>query len=168
MDDEKPLNQNHNDHALDNEKRTRGRPFPKGNPGRKPGSKNKATLLTASLAAGQGEEILRKAIELAMGGNVAMIKFLLDRILPKERPIQLELPRLDWAHDGVEAMAKIVDAVSSGRITPREAADIGQLVSAFTQAIDASDAEVEIDRLKSQLDGLRVDFNMDSSNNRKS
>jgi hypothetical protein len=170
MDDEKSLKQDYNDHAIDNKKRTRGRPFQKGNPGRKRGSKNKTTLLAASLAVEQGEEILRKAIELAMGGNVAMIKFLLDRILPKERPIQLELPRLDWAHDSVDAMAKIVDAVSSGQISPREAADIAQLVSAFTRTIDASDAEVEIDRLKAQLDGLRVDFNMDSSgtNNRKS
>jgi hypothetical protein len=170
MDDEKSLNQDGNEHATNNEKRTRGRPFQKGNSGRKRGSKNKATILAASLAGGQGEEILRKAIEMAMDGNVPMMKFLLDRILPKERPIQLELPRLDWAHDGVDAMAKIVDAVSSGRITPREAADIGQLVSAFTQAIDASDAAVEIDRLKSKLDGLRVDFNMDTSgrNKRKS
>jgi hypothetical protein len=163
MDDEKSLNQDHNDHSSNSGKQARGRPFQKGNSGRKRGSKNKATLLAASLSAGQGEEILAKAVELAMGGNVPMMKFLLDRILPKERPIQLELPRLDWSHDGVEAMAKIVDAVSSGRITPREALDIGQLVSAFTQAIDTSDAQVEIDRLKSQLDGLKLDFNMDSS-----
>jgi hypothetical protein len=134
---------------MDNEKAPRGRPFPKGNPGRKPGSKNKATLLANSLAGSQGDEILRKAIEMALGGNVPMMKFLLDRILPKERPIQLELPRLDWAHDSVDAMAEIVDAVSSGRISPREAADVAQLVSAFTQAIDTTDAQLEIDLLKS-------------------
>src|SRR5712691_873277 len=112
---------------MDNEKRPRGRPFPEGNPGRQPGSKNKATLLTTSLAGVTGEEILRKAIEMAKGGNVAMMKFLLDRILPKERPIQLELPRLDYAHDSVDAMAEIINAVSSGRISPREAADVAQL-----------------------------------------
>jgi len=148
---------------MDNEEAPRGRPFPKGNPGRKPGSKNKATLLATSLAGSQGEEILRKAIEMALGGNVPMMKFLLDRILPKERPIQLELPRLDWAHDSVDAMAEIVDAVSSGRISPREAADVAQLVSAFTRAIDITDAQMEIDMLKSKLDGLSVDFNKGSS-----
>ena len=61
------------------EKRPRGRPFPKGNPGRKRGSKNKASLLAVSLAGATGEAILRKAIEMAMSGNVAMMKFLLDR-----------------------------------------------------------------------------------------
>ena len=151
------------DHAMDDEKQPRGRPFPNGNPGRKRGSKNKATLLATSLAEEQGEEILRKAIEMAMGGNVAMIKFLLDRILHRDRPVQLELPRLDLAHDSVDAMAEIVNAVSSGRISPREAADVAQLVAAFTRAIDVTDAETEIDSLKSKLDGLRADFNMDSS-----
>src|SRR5262249_50942017 len=101
MDDEKSLNQDHNEHSTNNGKPARGRPFQKGNPGRKRGSKNKATLLAASLSAGQGEEILRKAIELAMGGNVAMIKFLLDRVLPKEHAVQLELPPLTFATDSV-------------------------------------------------------------------
>jgi len=152
---------------MDNEKRPRGRPFPKGNPGRQPGSKNKATLLTTSLAGGTGEEILRKAIEMAKGGNVAMMKFLLDRILPKERPIQLELPHLGYAHDSVDAMAEIINAVSSGRISPREAADVAQLISAFTRAIDVTDAQFQIDQLKSRLNGLRADFKTDSANSKK-
>ena len=140
---------------MDNGKPPRGRPFPNGNPGRRRGSKNKATLLATGLAREQGEELLRKAIEMAMGGNVAMMKFLLDRILPKERPIDLELPHLDYAHDSVDAMAEIVDAVSAGRISPREAADVAQLVSAFTRAIDVTEAQDEIDSLKSRLDGMR-------------
>jgi hypothetical protein len=63
----------------------------------------------------------------------------------------------------VDAMAEIVDAVSSGRISPREAADVAQLVSAFTRAIDSTDAQTEIDMLKSKLDVLSVDFDTDSS-----
>jgi hypothetical protein len=137
---------------MDTRKQPRGRPFPIGNPGRKPGSKNKATLLATSLAREQGEELLRKAYEMAMEGNVAMMKFLLDRILPKERPIQVELPQLEFANDSVDALAKIVEAVSSGRISPREAADLAQLVSAFTRAIETTDTEIEIDSLKTQLD----------------
>jgi hypothetical protein len=60
-------------------------------------------------------------------------------------------------------MAEIVDAVSSGRISPREAADVAQLVSAFTRAIDSTDAQTEIDMLKSKLDVLSVDCDTDSS-----
>ena len=155
---------------MENAKEPRGRPFQKGNPGRPPGAKNKATSLANGLTGEQGEELLRKAVEMAMGGNVAMMKFLLDRFLPKERPIGLELPRLDYAHDSVDAMAEIVKAVSSGRISPREAADVAQLVSAFTRAIDQTDAQMEIDSMKSMVDEYRVRLNMDRSgpNSKKS
>jgi hypothetical protein len=136
--------------------------------GRKRGSKNQATLLATSLAGGQAEELLRKAVEMAMGGNVVMMKFLLDRILPKERSIQLELPRLDFVHDSVEAMAELVNAVSSGRISPREAADVAQVVSAYTRAIDVTDAEREIDSLHSELKSLKGYFSMDGGDGKKS
>ena len=102
-----------------------------------------------------------------MGGNVAMMKFLLDRILPKERSIHLELPHLDYANDSVEAMAEIVDAVSSGRISPREAADVAQLVSAFTRAIDITEAQDQIDLLKSKLDGTAIDISTSDANSKK-
>ena len=88
-----------------------------------------------------------------MGGNVAMIKFLLDRVLPKERAVQLELPPLTFATDSVDAMAKIVEAVSSGRISPREAADLTQVVSAFTRAIDVTEVQNEVDWVKCKLTG---------------
>jgi hypothetical protein len=138
---------------MESAKKPRGRPFQIGNLGRKP--------LANSLTGEQGEELLRKAVEMAMSGNVAMMKFLLDRVLPKERLVQLELPRLDYADDSVDAMAEIVNAVSSGRISPREAADVAQLVSAFTRAIDQTDAQIEIDSLKSTVDEYRVKFNKD-------
>ena len=147
---------------MESAKKPCGRPFQIGNLGRKP--------LANSLTGEQGEELLRKAVEMAMSGNVAMMKFLLDRVLPKERLVQLELPRLDYADDSVDAMAEIVNAVSSGRISPREAADVAQLVSAFTRAIDQTDAQMEIDSMKSMVDEYRVKLNMDRSgpNSKKS
>jgi len=120
-------------------------------------------LLATSLAGGQSEEILRKAIEMAMGGNVPMMKFFLDRILPKERPILLDLPPLDSALDSIYAMAEIIDAVSSGRISPREGADIAQLVSTFIRAIQTTEAETEFEVLRSKLDDLKVDLDMVSA-----
>jgi hypothetical protein len=152
---------------MNNENPPRGRPFQKGNPGRKRGSKNKTTLLAASLAAGQGEEILLKAIEMARAGNVPMMKYLLDRILPKERPVPLNLPRLDYAGDSVDAIAEIVDAVASGRISPREAADVAQLVSTFTRSIELTDAQLEIDSLKSELDRLKAGLHIHAPDTRR-
>jgi hypothetical protein len=38
----------------------RGRPFSRGNSGRKPGSKNRATLVTAALVEGDAQELVGK------------------------------------------------------------------------------------------------------------
>lgn len=43
---------------------TRGKPFEPGNPGRVPGSRNRATLAAAALLDGEAEALTRKAIEM--------------------------------------------------------------------------------------------------------
>src|SRR5262249_11780472 len=103
----------------------RGRPFAEGNPGRKPGSRNRATVAAAALLEGEAEELVRKAIELAKDGDVAMLKFLLGRILPRERPIRLDLSPLNFADDAVGALGAILGGVAEGRISPSEAAALG-------------------------------------------
>jgi len=70
----------------------RGRPFPKGNGGQKPGSKNRTTQVAEALLAGEEGELVRKAIEIAKAGDVSMLKFLLGRLLPRERVITVDLP----------------------------------------------------------------------------
>jgi len=60
-----------------------------GNPsGRPAGSKNKATLKRQELnelILKHGEKIVHKAVAIALDGDVAMIKFLLDKIIPSGR-----------------------------------------------------------------------------------
>ena len=80
---------------------TRGRPFANG----KPGSKNRATLFAAALLEGEVEKLLRKAVALAKAGDVGMLKFLLGRVLPRERLIKFDLPHMDFADDAVEVLS---------------------------------------------------------------
>ena len=80
----------------------RGRPFSKGNPGRKPGSQNRATLLASELLDEKREQRVQKAIEMALNGDSQMIKFLLGRILPRERTVELTIAAFDSADDAVE------------------------------------------------------------------
>ncbi len=82
----------------------RGRPFANGNPGRKPGSKNRTTAVATALLDGEAEELVRKAVDLAKAGDVPMLKFLLSRILPRERPVKLDLPPMNFADDAVVAL----------------------------------------------------------------
>jgi hypothetical protein len=136
-------------------KKPRGRPFPKGNSGRKRGSKNKSTLLAASFSAEQSTEILGKAIEMAKAGNVTMIKFLLERALPKERVIPVDLPQLDSAYDSIEAMSAIVEALTEGRITPSEAADLTQVVATYLRSIETTEAVGLLDSVSRKLEDNR-------------
>jgi hypothetical protein len=132
----------------------RGRPFSPGNSGRKPGSKNRATIVTAALLEGEAQELLGKAVELAKAGNVVMLKFLLGRILPRERLIELDLPGMEFAADAVEALGRIMRAVSEGRISPGEAAAMATLINSYTQAIDMADVVKRLDRLEAQVKGV--------------
>lgn len=134
----------------------RGRPFANGNPGRKPGSKNRTTLVAAALLEGEAEELVRKAVELAKAGDVAMLKFLLDRILPRERLIKLDLPRMEFADDAVKAIGAIVRDVSKGKMTPSECAAVATLINSYTRAIDMADVVKRLDSLDAQIKWGRI------------
>ncbi len=117
----------------------RGRPFVKGNPGRKPGSRNRASVVAAALVEGEAEELARSAVQIAKAGDPGMLKFLLGRFLPRERLIHLELPTLESANDAVEALGCVLRAVSQGEITPSEGAVVAALINSISQAIDRAD-----------------------------
>ena len=132
---------------------TRGRPFANGNAGRKPGSKNRTTLVAAALLDGEAGELVRKAVELAKAGDAVMLKFLLGRILPRERLIKLNLPHMDFADDAVEALGGITHAVAEGTITPGEGAALATLVNSYARAIDVADLIKRVDELEAKIKG---------------
>ena len=90
---------------------------------------------------------VRKAIELAKAGDVAMLKFLLERILPRERLIKLDLPRMEFADDAVEALGKVMSDVAEGRMTSSEGAAVAPLINSCARAIDMADLVKRMDSL---------------------
>jgi len=103
----------------------------KGNAGRKPGSRNKTSLIAAALLEGEQPELLRIAIDIAKRGNVPMLKFFLARWLPRDRPIKIDLPRILSAGDALNALQQILEAVSAGKISPSEGAALTALLTPF-------------------------------------
>ena len=134
----------------------RGRPFANGNAGRKPGSKNRTTVVAEALLEGEAEELVRKAVEVAKAGDVPMLKFLLGRILPRERLIKLDLPGMEFADDAAEALGAVMQAVSEGKISPSEGAAIATLINSYTQAIEMADVVKRLDSLEAQIKGGRL------------
>jgi hypothetical protein len=82
-----------------------GRPFAKGNPGRRRGSTNRRSATSAALLAGEEQELLDRAVELAKAGDTHMRKF-----LPRDRALKVELPKMEYADDAVEALCAIAPA----------------------------------------------------------
>jgi hypothetical protein len=130
----------------------RGRPFSKGNGGRKPGSKNRTTQVAAALLACEEEELVRKAVEIAKAGDVSMLKFLLGRILPRERVIKIDLPHAIYNdEDPVEAIAAMIRAVAEGKISPSEGAALASIMDSYRRASEQSELTKRIDELEAKL-----------------
>jgi hypothetical protein len=129
--------------AANTARNQRGRPFTKGrsgNPAGKPkGTRHRATLAAEALLDGEAEALTRKAIELALEGNIFALKICLDRILPprRERDVALNLPTLRTPADVGEASAAILAAVTTGEITLGEAAELARLVASHIASLES-------------------------------
>jgi len=113
----------------------RGRPFVKGNAGRTPGSKNKASFLATALLEGDREALLRKGLELAKRGNARLLIFFLSRLLPRDRLISFDLPEIISASDARAALQSILRAVSTGVISSAEGAALTALIAPLTHEV---------------------------------
>ena len=133
----------------------RGRPFEKGNGGRRPGSRNRTTLVAEALLKGEEEELVRKAIELAKAGDTQMLKFLLDRILPKDRSVRIEIPEMQRADDAVDALGAIINAATNGEIAPSEGAAVASLIDAYVRTINVADLESRLETIEKDLKDLK-------------
>src|SRR5262245_40537112 len=65
-----------------------------------------------------------------------------------DRPINFPLPKVESTADAVKVSAAILEAVSRGELTPKEAAELGRLVESFARALEASDLERRIAALE--------------------
>ncbi|MGO9268707.1 MAG: DUF5681 domain-containing protein [Terriglobia bacterium] len=142
---------------ITNERKTRkNRPgqFPKGtsgNPaGRPPGSRNRSTLLMEELLEGEGEHLVRKAIELASAGDILALRLCMDRLLPprKDRTIQLNLPSSTTLPQISAALSTVVKAIGEGRITPNEGETLGNIFTMQTKVLETADLDRRITELE--------------------
>src|SRR5215203_3076108 len=129
----------------------RGRPFQKGNAGRPKGARNKSTLIAQSLLQEEQVNLARKAIELAKDGDARMLKFVLERTLPRGRPCSIELPELNTTLDAEAAMVRIFEALRTGELSISEATALAALVETYVRAFENSNMEKRLEAIERQL-----------------
>ena len=122
-----------------------------GNPaGKKPGTRNKTTVLLEALLDGKAEALTKKAIEMAGKGDPAMMRLCIERLIPprKDRPINFDLPPLQTTQDASVAMLKILESVSRGELTPSEASEISKVIENYADTVRLTDLEERISEME--------------------
>ena len=130
---------------------TRFKPGQSGNPnGRPRGSLNATTLAAQALLDGEAEILTRKAIELAKGGDLTALRLCMDRLLPprKDRPVSLDLPRIDSARDVPNAISALLAAVAAGELAPSDASEVTKLIDAYARAVEINELAERVDNLE--------------------
>jgi hypothetical protein len=102
------------------------------------------------LLEGEAEALSRKAVELALNGDVSALRLCLDRIVPprKDRPVCFELPAMTESKDAVTASAAIVAAVAAGELTPTEAAELCKVLDSYARTLQAVEFEERLSKLE--------------------
>jgi hypothetical protein len=129
----------------------RFQPGQSGNPaGKRKGTRHRATMLAERLLDGDADGLVRKAIELALAGDVVALRICLDRLVAprRYRPVRFALPPVTSAADAVAAMAAIVAAVAAGDLTPDEASQLSALVANTVKTIEATELERRVRMLE--------------------
>lgn len=126
--------------------------FTSGNPGRPRGARHKATVAAMALLDGEAARLTRKAVEVALAGDVTALRLCLERIAParKDAPVAFPLPAMQSAGDAARAAGAVLEAVAEGELTPTEGAHVMSLVDAYRRTLEASELEVRLAALEAR------------------
>jgi hypothetical protein len=124
--------------------------FAAGNPGKPRGARHRVTQAALALLDGQAEALTRKAVDMALYGDVTALRLCLERIAPprKDAPVTFALPAMTCASDATHAAAAVLGAVSEGDLTPAEGAHVMALVEAWRRTFETTQLEARLTALE--------------------
>jgi len=116
------------------------------------------TVLIQSVLAEKAEELISKAVHLALEGDPTALRLCIDRLLPpcKDRPIHLDLPA--DAADGpiLETSGNVLAAVAAGEITPSEGEALAKILTAHSQIISIEDINRRLKQVEERIRSERA------------
>jgi hypothetical protein len=124
-------------------------PGQSGNPGgKRPGTRNRATLIREAFAEGEEMTVARAVIDKAKTGDTVSARFLLGLLCPRPRgrAIVLDLPVDMSAGDTVAAFNATLQAMAAGEITPDEALTVTRMLDGRLEALNAFKLQRELTR----------------------
>ncbi len=129
----------------------RFKPGQSGNPkGKRPGTRNVALVALDKIGEEAAQGLLQTVINKAMDGDMMAARILLDRVWParKGRPVTFTMPPTETAADVVRALARLLEAVSSGLMTPEEGQALAILIESQRKAIETGELDARITEIE--------------------
>lgn len=128
--------------------RDRNGKFAAGNPGRRPGSRNKVNQALDKLFSGSAAKVARATIRAAQDGDTTAMRLVLERAFPAPKDRHLEPIELPEAPG--EAMAAIIAAVAGGELLPSDGERLAGLVKARADLAALADLEARVAALEAR------------------
>ena len=121
-----------------------------GNPsGRPKGLKDKRAALRELLQP-HAAQLVKKAVALALAGDVQALRLCLERLIPpvKEASLRIALPKISDAPSCASAQAMLIAAVATGELLPGEGETLSGLVEHQRKAIETTDVMKRLEALE--------------------
>lgn len=125
--------------------------------GRPRGTRNVTTRAVEALLGGEAEGIARAAVAAALGGDVAAMKMILDRVapVPRYRCAPLRLPQLADPADLPVALMELFNETVAGAVAPADASDIAKLGETYRRAYETVELDQRLATLEAAVAGGR-------------
>lgn len=132
---------------------TKWKPGESGNPnGRKPGTRNRATVLAMELMEGEISAITRKVLDAAKAGDMTAARMVIERLVPpaREKPLSIELPHSGTAAGISGAQESVLQALAAGDLLPAEANILTSIIENRRKALETQELEQRISALEAK------------------
>jgi hypothetical protein len=131
----------------------RGKPFEAGNRmgrGRPKGSRNRRSLVISELLAPHREELVSKAVAMALAGDPLMMRTLLPYMLerPGTKPAAIGPLPIRTSEDRAMTSDSIMQMTAGGQFTPTESRNLISIVEARHRLSLAEDVEQRVQALE--------------------
>lgn len=143
------VNGNRNSGTTADARDAKGR-FAVGNPGRPYGTRHRITKALEALLEGDAERLTRQAINQALKGDTTALRLCLERILPpsRSRPVEVDLPEIKTAADGLDAVNRVIQAAACGEITLDDAQTLVGIIESHRKGLELVAIEERLSQLE--------------------
>ena len=147
------------DDTPDQHRNVRGKPFVPGDArrcnGRKPGTRNRVTMLAERLMQDDAEAVIQAVITAAKAGDMVAARMVLDRLaaMPRDRVVAFDVPPIHTAEDVAQAVAAVLQSVADGTLTPAEGATVAGILETRRKAIETAELAARIEALEQERNG---------------